>query len=48
VAHGLVNISKKESNMLYFVNQQFNIEDPDEYRLPWDTLGEDFWTPIKG
>lgn len=48
VAHGAVNYSEEESTILYFVNAQFNIENPDEVRLPWDSLGEDFWEPIKG
>ena len=41
VAHGLANPYKDDVNMLYFVNQQFNPED--EFRLPWDMLGNDFW-----
>lgn len=45
VAHGVVNISNKEGNIIYFVNQQFNVEDPDERRLPWDAAGADFWVP---
>jgi dTDP-4-dehydrorhamnose 3,5-epimerase len=48
VAHGAVNISKKPGTIIYFVNQQFNIENPDEHRLPWNILGEDFWKPIIG
>lgn len=47
VAHGSVNISQKEAEVFYFVNKKFNIEDPDEKRLPWDSLGVDFWTPKK-
>ncbi len=48
VAHGAANISKKNASIIYFVNQQFNAENPDEHRLPWDTLGEDFWQVKKG
>ncbi len=48
VAHGAVNISKKSGTIIYFVNQQFNVENPDEHRLPWDILGEDFWKPTIG
>jgi dTDP-4-dehydrorhamnose 3,5-epimerase len=48
VAHGLANIWQAPSNMIYFVNQCFNVDQPDEMRLPWDTLGADFWEIRKG
>jgi len=48
VAHGVVNVSNKKGTVIYFVNQQYNIQDPDEYRLPWDKAGADFWTMEKG
>ncbi len=48
VAHGGANYGNKPATILYFVNAQFNIENPDEIRLPWDELGEDFWSPTKG
>jgi len=48
VAHGAVNIGSDEATLLYFVNQQFNPETPDEHRLSWDALGADFWVPEKG
>jgi dTDP-4-dehydrorhamnose 3,5-epimerase len=48
VAHGLANIWNSPSNMIYFVNQCFDATNPDEQRLPWDILGEDFWTIKKG
>ncbi len=47
VAHGATNVSRKEAKILYFVDQKFNIENPDEKRLPWDSLGADFWTPTR-
>ncbi len=47
VAHGSGNFSGKEAELIYFVNRSFNRENPDEHRLPWDTLGSDFWTPAK-
>lgn len=47
VAHGMVNVSGSDINLFYFVNQQFDMNNPDEKRLPWDALGEDFWTPKK-
>jgi len=48
VAHGLANIWQAPANMIYFVNQCFDANNPDEHRLPWDTLGEDFWQIKKG
>lgn len=48
VAHGLANPYDKTANMIYFVNQCFNAEAPDEHRLPWDALGDDFWEVKKG
>lgn len=48
VAHGAANYSDKEATILYFVNAQFNIENPDEIRLPWNSLDETFWEPTKG
>jgi dTDP-4-dehydrorhamnose 3,5-epimerase len=48
VAHGMANPYDKPANMIYFVNQCFNAEDPDEHRLPWDALGADFWELKKG
>jgi dTDP-4-dehydrorhamnose 3,5-epimerase-like enzyme len=40
VAHGLSS-PYGPVNMLYFVNQFFNPED--EFRLPWDLVGEETW-----
>lgn len=48
VAHGCANIGTQAVSILYFVNQQFNLADPDERRLPWDTLGADFWAMTPG
>jgi dTDP-4-dehydrorhamnose 3,5-epimerase len=48
VAHGLANVWQQPANMIYFVNQCFDAKDPDERRLPWDILGEDFWQIKKG
>lgn len=45
VAHGAVNFSGHKANVYYFVNNQFNPEDPDEHRLPWDANGAEFWDP---
>jgi dTDP-4-dehydrorhamnose 3,5-epimerase-like enzyme len=43
VGHGVANLGVVPGAVFYFVNQQFNIDDPDERRLPWDCVGEDFW-----
>ncbi|MDH7476659.1 MAG: dTDP-4-dehydrorhamnose 3,5-epimerase family protein [Microgenomates group bacterium] len=48
VAHGVVNISKKPGEVIYFVNQIYDKRNPDERRLPWDALGSDFWEIEKG
>lgn len=45
VAHGSANFSSNTIELFYFVNQQFNIDDPDEKRIPWDSMGPEFWTP---
>lgn len=47
VAHGAANISGRKAEILYFVSNEYNIEDPDEQRLSWDSLGKDFWEAIK-
>ncbi len=48
VAHGVANISTKPAVMVYLINQQFDINDPDERRLPVDKFGKDFWEMPKG
>lgn len=48
VAHGAANVSHKEATIIYFVNQYFDAAKPDEQRLKWDLLGDDFWVPEKG
>lgn len=48
VAHGLANIWHQPANMIYFVNQRFDPGNPDEHRLPWDVLGDDFWDMRRG
>lgn len=47
VAHGAMNVSQKDAEVLYFVNQRFDASNPDEKRLPWNSLGADFWKPLK-
>lgn len=48
VAHGCANTGNRPAHILYFVNQQFNLADPDERRLPWDQLGKEFWQVTQG
>jgi dTDP-4-dehydrorhamnose 3,5-epimerase-like enzyme len=48
VAHGAANVTTRPAVILYFVNQHFRAEDTDESRLPWNVLGDDFFTPAKG
>jgi len=48
VAHGVVNVNNKIGSIIYLVNQEYNINQPDEYRLPWDKAGADFWEIKKG
>lgn len=43
VAHGCANLGQAPAALLYFTDRQFQIEDPDEGRLPWDLLGAGFW-----
>jgi dTDP-4-dehydrorhamnose 3,5-epimerase len=48
VAHGYANLTDQPISLIYFVNQKFDPASPDEYRLPWDLLGEDFWKMTPG
>lgn len=43
VAHGYANLTSEKQSLIYFTSEKFNINDNDEYRLPWNVLGEDFW-----
>jgi dTDP-4-dehydrorhamnose 3,5-epimerase len=45
VAHGSANFSTEDVQLLYFVNQVFDVANPDERRVHWDILGKEFWTP---
>lgn len=45
VAHGMANFSSQNCELLYFMNNTFNGENPDEHRVPWDGLSPDFWRP---
>lgn len=48
VAHGAANLWERPAEIVYFVNNQFNAENPDEHRLPWDAAGKEFWELRKG
>lgn len=48
VAHGGGNLWQEPASIIYFVNQQFSLEKPDEGRLPWDFVGADIWEIVKG
>jgi len=41
-------VNNKIGSIIYLVNQEYNINQPDEYRLPWDKVGADFWEIKKG
>ena len=45
VAHGSLCLSNEQIELFYFVDQEFSLQDPDEHRIHWDTLGKEFWTP---
>ena len=45
VAHGSWNISDRAVNLMYFVDQQFSLTEPDELRMHWDSVGAEFWQP---
>ena len=48
VAHGVVNQLPTPGVVFYFVSRQFQINDPDEHRLPHDLLGQAFWEMTPG
>lgn len=50
VAHGVSNPGERPAALVYLADQEFD-PDPercDERRLPWDTLGADFWERQRG
>ena len=48
VAHGARNCYNEPMYLFYATTTQFNIDAPDEFRLPWDHFGADAWELIKG
>lgn len=47
VAHGGLNLLYKPCEIMYFVNQVFDRNNPDEKRMNWDILGAEFWSPAR-
>jgi dTDP-4-dehydrorhamnose 3,5-epimerase len=48
VAHGVANVYQQNMTLFYATSQTFNLQNPDEQRLPWDIFGEDVWEITKG
>lgn len=48
VGHGGANIWNESATIFYYVNQQFNLQAPDEQRIPWDFPGKEFWEMTMG
>jgi dTDP-4-dehydrorhamnose 3,5-epimerase len=47
VAHGY-QAGPVGATLLYMMDQQFNLERPNEGRLPWDFFGTELWAEDKG
>lgn len=47
VAHGY-KAGKEGALLVYAMNNQFNAEDPNEGRLPWDIFGASLWEEDRG
>lgn len=47
VAHGY-QAGHAGATLLYSMDAQFNLEDPNEGRLPWDLLGAELWEMDRG
>ena len=43
VAHGGMALDLKPVDVIYLMNQNFSASESDEWRLPWNVLGSDFW-----
>jgi dTDP-4-dehydrorhamnose 3,5-epimerase len=50
VAHGVANLASRPQTLLYAVNRFFTADaaSTDEWRLPWDRFGADFWSMPRG
>lgn len=47
VAHGY-QAGEHGATLLYTMDAQFNLQDPNEGRLPWDFFGEELWAEDRG
>ena len=47
VAHGY-RAGRNGATLVYAMNSQFDAEDPNEGRLPWDFFGADLWAEDRG
>lgn len=47
VAHGSANFGQDPADLYSMVNRTFDPKKPDEMRLAWDSLGKEFWQPLK-
>jgi dTDP-4-dehydrorhamnose 3,5-epimerase len=47
VAHGY-RAAEAGAMLLYAMDQQFDVSDPNEGRLPWDHFGRDLWEEDRG
>lgn len=43
VAHGGMVLDQRPVDVIYLINQNFSPSNPDEWRLPWNVLGNEFW-----
>lgn len=48
VAHGVANVYERTMTLTYATSQQFDPQNPDEQRLPWDTFGTEVWELTRG
>lgn len=48
VAHGAANPWQSPAAIIYFVSSHFDPNLPDELRLPWDIVGQEFWQVQQG
>lgn len=44
----MANFSSQPASLIYFANQAFDPQEPDEHRLPYDAIGTGFWRIILG
>ena len=45
IAQGSIVVCNEPVDLYIFSNVQFDLKNLDEHRLPWDSLGKDFWSP---